>query len=170
MGEEGLDWAVKEVPGKGRGLVALRDLPYLFRVIVEGWQSPDQPGLEDHPGFKFLSDPPEGVKVPGADDSATAFERKFGWNGTGENKECADKLGFRIALVNHECDSNTAAEVDRDFGVMVRIKILYSLKLRYYMKIISIFLPFKDPVHFATGRGWRGNHHAVLRFQLVHCR
>lgn len=116
MGEEGLDWTIREIPGKGRGLFALRDLPPLYRVLVEGIQKLDQPGLEDHPGFKFLSDPPKRAKITGA----TALERKFNYNGTGDAINCIDKLGFRFALVNHKCDSNAAAAADRDFGVLVR--------------------------------------------------
>ena len=34
-GEEDLDWKVEAIPGKGLGIVALRDFPALTRVMVD---------------------------------------------------------------------------------------------------------------------------------------
>jgi len=33
--EEDVDWKVEEVPGKGLGLIALKDIPALARVVVD---------------------------------------------------------------------------------------------------------------------------------------
>ncbi len=34
-GEEDLDWKVESIPGKGLGVVALRDFPALSRIMVD---------------------------------------------------------------------------------------------------------------------------------------
>jgi len=34
-GEEDLDWRIESIPGKGLGVVALRDFPALSRIMVD---------------------------------------------------------------------------------------------------------------------------------------
>ena len=34
-GEEDLDWKVESIPGKGLGIVALKDFPLMARIMVD---------------------------------------------------------------------------------------------------------------------------------------
>ena len=51
--EEDVDWKVQEVPGKGLGLIALKDIPAMARVLVErvhAWEE-----VKDDPRFAGTS-------------------------------------------------------------------------------------------------------------------
>jgi hypothetical protein len=41
-----VDWEICDIPGRGRGLRALRDLPPNFRITVEGFD-PQKEGLSN---------------------------------------------------------------------------------------------------------------------------
>jgi hypothetical protein len=45
--EEDVDWKVQKVPGKGLGLVALKDIPKLARVVVDRFHTWEE--LKDDP-------------------------------------------------------------------------------------------------------------------------
>ena len=45
-GEEDIDWEVKSIPGKGLGIVAKKEIPPLYRIIVE----PVFTDPKQHPG------------------------------------------------------------------------------------------------------------------------
>ena len=41
-GEEDKDWKIQEIPGKGLGIVALRDIPAKTRIMVDRAYTPDE--------------------------------------------------------------------------------------------------------------------------------
>ncbi len=45
--EEDVDWKVQEVPGKGLGMVALKDIPAMARVVVDRFHTWEE--LKDDP-------------------------------------------------------------------------------------------------------------------------
>jgi hypothetical protein len=56
--EEDIDWKVQEVPGKGLGLVALKDIPAMARVVVDRYYTfeeakadPRLAGIKTHNSF-----------------------------------------------------------------------------------------------------------------------
>ena len=105
-GEEGVDWKVAAIPGKGLGLVALRPLPALFRIAVErGYTDP-----RGHPRIADLM--PEGGSL----------EEKFGLNKLGTcapgEGDSAPIICLRLSRVNHACDGrcNASHTFDGTFG------------------------------------------------------
>lgn len=103
-GEEDIDWKVCEVPGKGLGLVAMRQLPARFRIQVESCHNEN-----DHAAIKDL------MPIDGS------FQQKFDLNGIGlGNGNSA--LCLRISRANHDCKANADHWYDETFNVV----ILYS--------------------------------------------
>jgi len=103
-GEEDLDWSVVPIPGKGLGIVALRDIPALYRIIVEGGVH------KEHPGVADLM-PENG-----------SFEEKFQLNvlGCGLADEDNHELGIlcpRMSRLNHSCDPNATHFFDNSVKV-----------------------------------------------------
>ena len=62
-GEEDLDWEIREIPGKGLGVVALRDIPAKTRIMVDRGYTKDE--VRNRPQVMDLS-PLDGT-----------FEKKF---------------------------------------------------------------------------------------------
>jgi len=101
-GEEGLDWTVSAIPGKGLGIVALRDIPKAYRIIVEA------PVEKTHPGVKDL------MPLNGSLDDKYRLN-KFRWEGEDGDKE--DVLCLRMARVNHSCAPNADYFYDKSVKV-----------------------------------------------------
>eukprot|EP00276_Gloeochaete_wittrockiana_P008325 CAMPEP_0184659104 /NCGR_PEP_ID=MMETSP0308-20130426/28233_1 /TAXON_ID=38269 /ORGANISM="Gloeochaete witrockiana, Strain SAG 46.84" /LENGTH=327 /DNA_ID=CAMNT_0027098641 /DNA_START=995 /DNA_END=1978 /DNA_ORIENTATION=- len=99
-GEEGIDWKVCPVPGKGLGIVALRDLPMRYRIIVEA----DRP---KHPKALELV-PLKGTMV-----------EKFAANSIACPGSRNGGLFLRISRANHDCNANAAHILDETFNVLV---------------------------------------------------
>lgn len=123
-GEEDLDWKVVEVKGKGLGVVALRDIPAGFRIMVEAAQrSPfAHPKTSD---LTPLSLSLSSKEVEGRVRPATATEHelriKYYLNTIG----CGDAdpeyfvLCLRMARLNHACFPNADHFYDAERGVKV---------------------------------------------------
>jgi len=104
-GEEDLDWEVVPIEGKGLGLRALRDLPPLYRILVEGWLT-----FEDAKGNPRIAElSPEG----GEPSDIGKFSLNSGIGNMGP------LLGLRCSRVNHDCDGNASCAIDRGFKVLV---------------------------------------------------
>lgn len=104
-GEEDIDWKVCEINGKGLGLVAKRQLPAKYRIIVDGCRIRES----DHPAIKDLM-PANGT-----------FEEKFVLNRL-ECDEEKDAICLRISRANHDCNPNADHWYDASFSV----KVLYA--------------------------------------------
>jgi len=90
-GEEDIDWIVTPVPGKGLGLVALRDIPAAYPIIVAAVVDKTHPGVADL------------MPINGSLDD------KFNFN----TFECgihngveASGVCLRTSRTNHSCDPN----------------------------------------------------------------
>ena len=102
-GEEDLDWFVTDIPGKGLGIKAKRNIPALYRIIVDGPRSVDFSAVQDlmpHGGSP---------------------EEKFHFNKIATD-EGESVLCLRISRVNHSCRENAFHYWDRTF----KVKILFS--------------------------------------------
>jgi len=103
-GEEDVDWAVTPIPGKGLGIVALRDIPAVYRIIVEG-------GVEKtHPRVVELL-PHNG-----------SLDAKYDLNRVGCGIDDKDHnelsiLCLRISRVNHSCAPNATHLYDSSVNV-----------------------------------------------------
>ncbi|OXA63451.1 SET domain-containing protein 5 [Folsomia candida] len=107
-GEEDLDWKVVPVPGKGLGVIALRQIPAHSRIMVDGWR-PNNPL-----GAKLIND---------MEPAGGTFLDKVNVNGfRAENP--SHVICARLARVNHNC----AANAFHLMGAESRVKILFSLK------------------------------------------
>lgn len=100
-GEEDIDWKVCPIVGKGLGIVAMRSLPVLYRIVVDGCCS-----KKDHPAVQDL------MPVNGT------YEEKFALNRVGiSNNDLA--LFLRISRVNHDCKPNADHRYDETFKAVV---------------------------------------------------
>lgn len=100
-GEEDIDWQVSTIPGKGLGLVAKRQLPALYRIIVDCCHHGN-----DHPAINDL------MPIAGT------YEEKFELNCIGhDNGESS--LCLRISRANHDCNANAGHWYDETFKVVV---------------------------------------------------
>jgi hypothetical protein len=90
--EEGVDWEVAEVPGKGLGMIALRDIPPLTRILVEKshtwYEAKDNPLLAD---------------LSSKDESVEDTFKRCSFNRY-PNQEIV--VGFRISRARHSCYPN----------------------------------------------------------------
>jgi len=109
-GEEDIDFEVKHIsPEKGRGVVALRDLPARFKILVDGELESGHAAM--HPAMLNL------------EPSGGSFQEKIDLNSFskagGESVVCP-----RICRVNHACDPNAALiEVDRTWILFAERRI-----------------------------------------------
>lgn len=90
--EEDIDWKVEEVPGKGLGLIALRDIPPLTRIMVEKAHT-----------WKEAKDNPLMADLIPRDGSLQA---KFEMNSFQSQPDFEFIVCFRISRVNHSCSAN----------------------------------------------------------------
>lgn len=109
VGEEDLDWKVVAVEGKGLGIVALRNIPAKYRIMVEAGQI----GPSCHPKAQELM--PHGGTL----------QEKFILNelGCAEEDDENSVLCVRIARVNHSCDPNAVHFYDNRLKVKVNLSM-----------------------------------------------
>jgi len=102
-GEEDVDWAVVPVPGKGLGIVALRDIPKAYPIVVET-------GVDKtHPRVAELT-PLNG-----------SLEMKFHSNKyscVGRDGVAEEVLCLRMSRVNHSCVPNADNFYDKSVKVI----------------------------------------------------
>jgi hypothetical protein len=101
-GEEGIDFEVAPIPGKGLGLIAKRPIPIQYRILVEG------PCSEDHPALQDLM-PLNGT-----------LNEKIHLNGLGCGPEDSvdSVLCLRLARANHSCAPDAAHTYDETMKVL----------------------------------------------------
>jgi len=92
-GEEDVDWAVVPVPGKGLGIVALRDIPKAYAIMVEAGVDKSHPGVADL------------MPLHGSLDEKFAFNQ-FGLGVRDQNDKEVIVLCLRTSRTNHSCDPN----------------------------------------------------------------
>ena len=90
--EEDFDWKVEEVPGKGLGLIALRDIPPLTRIMVEKAHTWNE--AKDNPLLAGL--------FPGGG----SLREKFEINSFQTQPHFDVIVCFRTSRVNHSCYGN----------------------------------------------------------------
>ena len=98
--EEGEDWTVKPVPGKGLGVVAKKFIASRSRILV------DKPRTITFRAVRDL-EPLEGP-----------LYRKERLNSFGVS-ESESLLCLRVARINHDCRPNASQVFDADMGVMI---------------------------------------------------
>ncbi len=117
-GEEDVDWRVDLIPGKGRGLIAIKDIPLKSRIIVDGWVK-----------FELL-----------ANNNETSSHDKVK-----DKEELVMKVvgGSRCSLVNHACDANAAKCLDPEYKVgQIQINQLFHGRINcspYFFTYRSLF-------------------------------
>ena len=99
-----MDWDVRDVPGKGLGVIAKRAIPAGYRIIVE-------PVFTDPSGHPAIEDlmPEKGT-----------LSEKFELNAFAS--EAGSVVSLRICRVNHNCDANAAIF----YCCASKVKILYA--------------------------------------------
>ena len=97
--EEGIDWAVQPVQGKGLGVVAKKLIPTRSRIMV------DRP---KHIGFPAVRD---------LEPTGGLLYEKERLNSFMVDTESL--LCLRVARINHACIPNSAQVFDADMGVMI---------------------------------------------------
>jgi len=116
-GEEDIDWKVCPIPGKLLGILALRNIPPRYRIIVETCVELTHP--------KVMDLMPEG---------GTLDEKwKLNILGCGANDDISDALCLRISRANHSCNANAGHFYDNDLKVC-----LYFIKLIHLVRKILI--------------------------------
>ena len=103
--EQGLDWIVTLIPGKGVGIIALDDIPSLSRIIVEASREINIANSFDLMPF------------------GGSFQEKLANNGI-VGKSGKNHLYPWIARLNHSCDANASICIDDTF----KVAILYAKK------------------------------------------
>lgn len=103
--EEGLDWVVKAVPNKGKGVVAKRLIKSQTRIMV------DRPRQITFPAVQDL-EPLSGTLVE--KERLNSFV-------VGADEDTNSVLCLRVARINHSCNPNSSQIFDADMGVMIVI-------------------------------------------------
>jgi hypothetical protein len=101
--EEGLDWVVKAVPNKGKGVVAKRLIKSQTRIMV------DRPRQITFPAVQDL-EPLSGTLVE--KECLNSFVVQA-------DAETNSVLCLRVARINHSCNPNSSQIFDADMGVMI---------------------------------------------------
>jgi len=98
-GEEDIDWMVTPIPGKGLGLVALRDIPAAYPIIVEPVVDKTHPGVADLMPRNGSLDDKYDLNMYGAGEDDNADERVV--------------VSLRMSRVNHSCAPNADSFYDQ---------------------------------------------------------
>jgi len=103
-GEEDVDWMVTPVPGKGLGVIALRDMPAAYKIIVEAGVDKTHPRVADlMPHYGSL-------------------DEKYNFNkyafGEDENGSRIVVVCLRASRVNHSCAPNANNFYDKAVKVL----------------------------------------------------
>jgi len=101
-GEEDVDWMVMPIPGKGLGLIALRDIPAVYRIIVEGGVGKTHPRVAD--------------LTPHNGSLAMKYDLNSLTCGKDDDEESV--LCLRIARANHSCAPNATHYYDNSVKVI----------------------------------------------------
>ena len=91
--EEDIDWQVKPIPGKGLGVVAIKNIAAGRRIMVEHAYT----DAGAHPAIKDLSPAKAGLR------------EKFDWNCTGSPYTSQRYVSLRRSRVNHACQANAVS-------------------------------------------------------------
>ncbi|KAK5576300.1 hypothetical protein RB653_007441 [Dictyostelium firmibasis] len=108
IGEEDIDWEVKETEGKGLGVFAKRFLPKHTKIMVDrGYRT-----IQETP-FEFINSlmPHNGT-----------LQEKWDLNSF-YTKEGGDNLGIRLARVNHDCRNNATNKFIPDLNTFILVSI-----------------------------------------------
>jgi hypothetical protein len=136
-GEEDIDWKVQEIEGKGLGLIALKDIAPLSKIIVDRSYEWDE--IKDSPQLADLC-PKNGTMT-----------EKFGLNAISHNG--TSELNFRISRLNHSCQSNASSQRIRE----TKVRLIYSRQLirrgeeitiPYLSFLSEIETKYKDPAQY----------------------
>jgi len=103
-GEEDLDWSVTAIPGKGLGIVALRDMPAAYKIIVEAAVDKDHPGVADL------------MPQDGSLDRKYHLNRRQTW-GVDDNGAPIVVVCLRTSRANHSCAPNASSFYDKSVKV-----------------------------------------------------
>jgi len=122
-GEEDLDWEVAEIPGKGLGLVAKREIPAKFRIMVERLCPKTHPGIQDL------------MPLNGT------IAEKIALNCLGLSDEDESAVCLRLSRANHDCNNNANHFHDETFNV----KVLFAERdIKPGEEICINYAPFSD--------------------------
>ena len=106
--EEGLDWVVEPVPGKGLGVVARREIKSRSRIMVDRPRHilfPAVLDLEPSTGTLVEKQQLNSFTLPSVTDM--------------DSKQTDSLLCLRVARINHSCQPNSSQVFDSDMGVMI---------------------------------------------------
>lgn len=136
-GEEDLDWVVQPVAGKGLGLVAKRDLPRGFRILVDGALTSET----QHVGLQDLE--PRGGSL----------REKWKLNAL----DCGDAgpssvVCLRLSRANHACHNNADHWFDQTHAVKV---LLATRDIKAGDEICINYAAFNDPATSLTAQAAR---------------
>ena len=99
--EEGIDWEVRSLPGKGLGVIAKLSIPNLRRIMVDPVRTIRERVVRDLEPI-----------------GGTTLEKER-LNSFGAGAEGQSVLCVRVARMNHDCNSNACHTFEEGSGVMV---------------------------------------------------
>ena len=138
-GEEDVDWQVRSIPDKGLGIVAKRDLPAGYRIMVE------------HAHTDPLSHPAIYDLMPENGTMAEKFRFNAMCNPCGTSQW---GVSLRISRLNHDCNANASIYRCSTTGVNIiyahkDIKIGQEICISYTHPLwypLFMGLPYRQPV------------------------
>ncbi len=131
-GEEDVDWVIRDIPKRGKGLIALRDFPRGTRIMVDrgytAWE------IKQHPERLVNLEPAGGT-----------WKEKFEYNQLDASP--LPLLCFHSIRTLHSCNPNAAHWMDEEF----QVDVLYSRrKIKAGDEITVSYHDFRAMDHFVT--------------------
>jgi hypothetical protein len=99
--QEGVHWAVQDIPGKGQGIVAKTFIPNRRRIMIDAVRAITDPVVQQ-------LEPKDGTTL-----------EKERLNSFGNVPGTGSILCVRVARMNHDCNSNADQSFDQDSRVMI---------------------------------------------------
>ena len=131
-GEEDVDWVIRDFPGRGKGLVALRDFPRGARIMVD----------RGYTSFEIKQNP---QRLANREPAGGTWKEKFEHNQL--DAKPLPLLCFHTICTLHSCNPNAAHWIDEEF----QVDVLYSRRtIKAGDEITVSYHDFRAMDHFVT--------------------
>ena len=126
-GEEGVHWEVRHLGrDKGMGIVALRPMPPMFRIMVDTIRPRGHPRIDD-------------LMPEDEDREGKYIFNCFGTKGTDGTEEgnSQNVIGLRIARANHNCHANAG----HLFDIKLKVGLFFLQNLYFLPEPVFLTIP-----------------------------